>query len=267
MVADYLLREGARAATMSAREIAAAAGTSDATVVRTARSLGFASLRELRDALTDRPEVVELPARLRASLGAAGARPSVLANVARQQVDALDGLVQRVTPEQFDAASVLLAAAPRVWWSGIGPSAYIAGYGAFLCRRVGKDAGAFTHAGTDHADELLAIASADAVVVLAYGRVHPTVPVLLERANDVGAPTVLVTDRARRRFAHPPALVLDAGRGAPELFATHGPTIVLVEALVLALAAEDASGAAASLETLNRLRRAIAGRRVDVDPR
>jgi hypothetical protein len=50
------------------------------------------------------------------------------------------------------------------------------------------------------------------------------------------------------------------------LFATHGPTIVLVEALVLAVAAADPARSEGSLGTLNELRRSIAGKRVDVDP-
>ena len=265
-VAEFVLREGPRAAAMSAREIAAAVGTSDATVVRTAKSLGFASLRDLRLALTDRTEVMDLPSRLRATLDATTAAHDVLAQAVRTQLDSLDTLLRRVPETQFDEATAYLATASRVWWSGIGPSAYIAAYGAFLCRRLGKPAGAFTHAGTDHADELLALTSDDAIVVLAYGRIHTAVGVLLEHAATVGTSTVLVTDSPRRKLVNAPSVVLDAGRGSPELFATHGPTIVLVEALVLAIAAADPERSAANLTTLNQLRRSIAGRRLDVDP-
>ena len=41
---------------------------------------------------------------------------------------------------------------------------------------------------------------------------------------------VLVTDTLSRRLTSPVAARLNAGRGAPSLFATHGPTIVLLEA-------------------------------------
>jgi hypothetical protein len=59
---------------------------------------------------------------------------------------------------------------------------------------------------------------------------------------------------------------LHAGRGTQGLFATHGPTIVLVEALVLAMAAADPARSEASVAVLNDLRHALAGKRVDVDP-
>jgi DNA-binding MurR/RpiR family transcriptional regulator len=153
-----------------------------------------------------------------------------------------------------------------VWWCGIGPSASLASYAAFLCRRLGKSSGALTHAGTDHADELLALREREAAVVLAYGRVHPYVRVLLDRAAAVGVDVVLVSDAGKARVDTPVAVQLDAGRGSPGLFATHGPTIVLIEALVLAIAADQPERATESLTTLNELRRSIAGRRVDVDP-
>jgi DNA-binding MurR/RpiR family transcriptional regulator len=123
-----------------------------------------------------------------------------------------------------------------------------------------------THSGTDHADELLSLRADHAIVVLAYGRVHPYVRVLLQHASDVGAQVVLVTDTLDRRLTTPVAARLNAGRGAPSLFATHGPTIVLVEALVLALAAAHPDRSDTTLATLNDLRQSLAGRRVDVDP-
>jgi DNA-binding MurR/RpiR family transcriptional regulator len=58
---------------------------------------------------------------------------------------------------------------------------------------------------------------------------------------------------------------LRCGRGTPGLFASHGVTLVVVEALVLAVAATDPAASDASLATLNELRAELAGRRIDVD--
>jgi DNA-binding MurR/RpiR family transcriptional regulator len=252
---------------MSAQEIASAVGTSDATVVRTAKSLGYESLRSLRQALADDNDDAELSARLRATIAGDPEAHDVLAGAAHRQLQALDGMLRRVTADEFDRATAVLAAAGRVWWCGTGPSAFLAGYGAFLCRRLGKPAGELTHAGADHADELMALGDGDAVVVLAYGRVHPYVHVLVDHAAAVGAQVVLVTDvRGSRRRALTVDVQLNAGRGTPGLFASHGPTIVLIEALVLAVAALDPDQATEALTTLNELRHSLSGRRVDVDP-
>jgi DNA-binding MurR/RpiR family transcriptional regulator len=265
-VAEYLIDAGARAAALSAQEIATAVGTSDATVVRTAKSLGYASLRELRRALAEEADDADLSARLHATIGETDSPHDVLAAAVDQQVRALHTLLRHVSSDEFDDAADLLAGASHIWWCGTGPSAHLAGYAAFLCRRLGRPAGALTHAGADHADELLALQPGHAVVVLAYGRVHPYVRVLLERVEDLAVPAVLITDAAPRSISTSVAVELHAGRGVPGLFATHGPTIVLLEALVLAVAASDRKRAEEALSTLNRLRRAIAGKRLDVDP-
>ena len=265
-VAEYLLAAGPKAAAMSAQEIALAVGTSDATVVRTAKSLGYRGLRELRRSLAEDSRDTDLLTRLQATIGGTESAHDVVAAAADRQLKALKNLLGRVSAKDFDAAAAILAAAPHVWWCGTGPSAHLAGYAAFLCRRLGRASGAFTHAGTDHADELLALGPAHAVVVLAYGRVHPYVRVLLQRAMEVDARVVLVTDTLNPRLSAPIAVRLNAGQGTPGLFATHGPTIVLLEALVLAMAAADPERSETALAALNELRRSIAGRPLDVDP-
>jgi DNA-binding MurR/RpiR family transcriptional regulator len=265
-VVEYLLSVGAPAAVMSAQQIAQAVGTSDATVVRAAKSLGYDNLRDLRLAIAEESGEVDLPARLRATIENAPAPDNLLGAAVERQIGALDALEKRVAARDFTRAAHTLAQAPRLWWSGTGPSAFLAGYAAFLCNRLGIPAGAFTHAGTDHADELVSVRRHDAIVVLAYGRIHGYVRVLLDHAAMTGAKTIIITDTATPRAPHTNAIQLDAGRGAPGLFATHGATIVLIEALVLAASAEQPQRATASLETLNELRAALAGRRVDVDP-
>jgi DNA-binding MurR/RpiR family transcriptional regulator len=104
------------------------------------------------------------------------------------------------------------------------------------------------------------------VVVLAYGRIHPYVNVLLRRVRDVNARSVLITDTLGQKLSAPVDVRLNAGRGTPGLFASHAPTIVLLEALVLATAAADPNSSEAALADLNRLRSELAGRRFDVDP-
>ncbi len=250
---------------MTAQEIAVAVGTSDATVVRTARSLGFGNLRELRRALAESDES-DLSARFHTVIRDSSGPQSILDGAIERQIEGLRGLQRRVPVESFSDACEVLATAGHIWWCGTGPSALLADYAAFLCRRLGAPSGSLTHAGTDHADELLELESNHAVVLLAYGRIHRYVQVLLSHAAAVGVPVVLVTDVLGPRLAEPVRVCLEAGRGAPASFASHGQTIVLVESLVLAVAAADPVRSDRALATLNSLRRALAGTPLDVDP-
>jgi DNA-binding MurR/RpiR family transcriptional regulator len=134
-----------------------------------------------------------------------------------------------------------------------------------MSQRIGKASSALVHTGTSFADELLTLTPTDALVVFAYGRLQPHVRVLLEHAAALEMPVVLITDTLGRKLEDDVDVTLQSGRGAPGLFASHAPTLVLVEALVLAVAATDQTDAEASLARLNELRAALAGRRIDVD--
>ena len=78
-------------------------------------------------------------------------------------------------------------------------------------------------------------------------------------------PTVLITDSVDSRLAHLAAAVVSVPRGRAERVALHGGTLVAVEALILALAASAPDAAMTSLERLNDLRAAVAGKRSDVE--
>src|SRR5205814_4253431 len=125
----------------------------------------------------------------------------LLATAVSDHVAALDTLTRNVTPVAFHRAVDILAASRRIVWRGIGPSAYLAGYGALLAERIGASSQALVHVGTSFADELLTLAPGDAVVVLAYGRPQVDVRVLLERAHRLELPVVLIPHTLRPRFA------------------------------------------------------------------
>jgi DNA-binding MurR/RpiR family transcriptional regulator len=265
-VAEFLLATGPRAGAMSARELAQAIGTSDATVIRTARSLGFDGYRELRRFMANQTAEVPIEERLRQSLVAVEDPDAELGVSIERQRDALTAMAQRISESEFREANRIIERASCVWWSGVGPSAFLAGYAAFLFRRLGKDSGSLVHAGFDGADELLNLKRGHAVVVLAYGRLHRHVRVLLERAKEVGAQVVFVTDSVALPAEQEVAALLLSGRGAHEKVASHATTIVLIEALALSMAANQPGQAQTSVEQLNVLRHAIAGRPLDVDP-
>jgi DNA-binding MurR/RpiR family transcriptional regulator len=263
-VATHLLDVGPEASLLSAAALARRLGTSDATVVRTAKALGYRGLADLRQALvTEQPNPAP-DERLRRTLDDAP-DDDLLGATIHGHLGALDALTRNVTPAEFDDAIAALNASARVVWRGVGPSAHLAQYGRVLTERIGKPSRALVEMGTSFADELLALTPTDAVVLLTYGRVQPHVRVLLERADRLGAPVVIVTDTLQPSLSRTAVATLHSGRGTPGLFASHGTTIVLIEALVLGLAAADRATAEVSLAELNELRAALAGRRIDVD--
>jgi DNA-binding MurR/RpiR family transcriptional regulator len=258
--AIWLLGAGPEASLLSAAAMADEVGTSDATVVRTAKALGYSGLAELRRALAAQPREPALAERLQRTLDQ---RPEdeLFTTIIANHLSAVDALIRDVSPQQFDNAVALLAGAQRIVWRGVGPSAHLAEYGELLTRRMGKQTIAMTQAGTSFADELLALDTGDTVVLLAYGQPQPHVGVLLRRAAARRVPVVLVTDNPDTGPRPARGTTLLSGRGVPGQFASHGTT------LVIGVAAAQRPQADEALNTLNDLRAALAGRRLDVDTR
>src|SRR5262245_22729263 len=137
-VAEYLLTAGPEVVLLSAAELASALGTSDASVVRTAKALGYGGLAELRHHLSASAQEPTLAQRLNRSLAEGAADESILHSLIAQHLVGLDGLARRVPPDRFQAAVDVLGSADRIVWCGTGPSAAVADYSATLAARLGR---------------------------------------------------------------------------------------------------------------------------------
>ncbi len=252
LVAEYLVGSGRSAVVDSASAIAARVGVSDATVVRTAQALGYPGLPELRRALVVQGEGPTLAERLHQTL--AQDDRDVLTRSADSLFASVGTLLDEVAGPRFDRAVDVLGGADRLLWSGIGPSAPLAEYAAFLARRLGRPSLALTRSGPGAADDLLEVSGSTAVVVLTYSRVHPHVDTLLQRAKTQSVPVVLITDVLEPVIGDRVTETLVCWRGGPGLFASHAATMLLLEGLLLGLAHLDPARAEASLAGLEGLR-------------
>jgi DNA-binding MurR/RpiR family transcriptional regulator len=263
-VARFFTEHAAQLGFFSAAEIAARLGTSDATVVRTAQTLGYRGLADLKRALLDdAPPPEPTPsARLGATLRHATTPSEVLEHVLDVHRAALDAARENLD-ERFPAAVALLAAADRIVLSGTGPSAAVAQYAAVLLGRVGRPAATITATGVSMADQALELRRGDALLLLAYTRLHTHAAVLLGLARRRRIPVLLVTDVLAD--VDGVDLVLTCPRGRPGEQSSHAVTMLLLEAITVALAAADRSRATTALRELNRLRGELLDAPADVD--
>lgn len=240
----------------SAAQIAAAVGASDATVVRTARSLGYASLLELREDILAELTGAASPARLLShTLDAAGGSPAgILNHVLELHGEALAALARPDFAAAFARALDLIAAAGMRHVFGIGPSGAVADYAALQFNRIGLRSQALTVPGVGLADRLAWLSPGDAVVMIAYAPLYREVEVLLDRAEAAHVPVVLISDSLGPLVAGRVAEVLPVPRGRSGHLALHGATLVLIEALSLGLAALDREAAVEALDRLSALR-------------
>lgn len=246
----------------SAAELATKAGTSDATVIRTAKVLGFSGLDEMRRTVAEEMRASMTPAaRLTRTLGSVGKDPSSAFNVMLDtHLQSLESLRQTVSPQQFEAAVKHVVAARRVLVFGLGPSSAIATYFVVQLSRFGIEASALMNTGLLFADDLQKLRRDDLVVILAYGKVYPELGALLDEKNARGARSILLTDTLAPKLRSRVDLVLQVPRGHADMLSTHTATLGLIEALLVGVAARRPGETFASLEKLNELRRKLTGK-------
>ncbi|MFJ1702054.1 MurR/RpiR family transcriptional regulator [Kitasatospora sp. NPDC088346] len=258
-VAEYLRNHVQDVPFATAEQLARASGTSDATVVRTAKALGYSGLPDLKRELgrhfvdSSRPSSV----RRRPVDGDAG---TVIDQVFDEAVDRLQQTRHRLDPAAFRRAVELLSGAHEVMAFGVGASELVARHLALRLGRLGRRTRVAASTGFHLADALLPLSAQDVLVVYAPGRLLDDLEVVLDRAAQVGAARILVTDSLGPVLQDRVDVVLTALFSSGGLAGEELASIALNDALLLAVQAEDTGRAAAAGETLNRLREALTGR-------
>jgi DNA-binding MurR/RpiR family transcriptional regulator len=241
----------------SAAALGTRIGTSDATVLRTVQTLGFASLADLKRAILN-SDAASTPA---------DDMRRTLVDLERATGEALDGILlahdeglavlqSRKCRTQIASAVRTLDGASRIAVFGIGPSAALATYVSTLLARSGRRSRTISATGSMLADQLLDLGDGDVLLILSYGRLYREVKAVFAEAKALRLPTVLVTEADETPLAKLADVCVAIPRGRPGQMALHGATLVGLEALVLSLAAAKPNAALASLDNLNRLRRA-----------
>jgi DNA-binding MurR/RpiR family transcriptional regulator len=247
----------------SAAALAAKTQTSDATVVRTAKALGFAGLDELRRDLAAELRRSLSPAeRLTRTLDEVGGNvAAALAVTLDIHQRSLESLRRTVSPALFEKVVTAIVEAERVVVFGLGPSAAIARYLVTQLIRFGIDATSLNHAGLLFADDLRRLRERDLVILLAYGRVYVELSALLDEIAGRRLRSCLITDTLAATLRDRVDLVVPVARGEAEMLSMHTATLGFIEALLVGIAAKRPAETLAALKALNETREALAGER------
>jgi DNA-binding MurR/RpiR family transcriptional regulator len=242
----------------SAAALGSYVGTSDATVVRTIQALGFTGLGDLKRAILKSTDKVSTPAdHMRRTLADLEKMTGqAFDSVLEAHADGLAALNSDRCRAQIAAAVGLLDASDRIAVFGIGPSAALASYVSISLARCGRPSRTISATGSMLADQLLDLRRGDGLLILAYGRLYKEVRTVFAEAKGLALATVLVTEAENTPLAKLADVAVAIPRGRPEQVSLHGATLVGLEAIVLSLAAARPQAALASLDKLNRLRRA-----------
>lgn len=263
-VAQFIMNNTQQAILLSSARIASLTGTSDTTVVRMSRVLGFSGWAELKRSLGSQIVFSTHPAKrlaTRLTVTRNASASELAKTVFEEAIERLAITVGDLDAESFTRALDLLSGATRVFVYGVGRSHLSAEYMSSALVRIGRDARPLRAMGFALADELLPLAETDVLVLFAPGRPFTELDVAFAHAGQLGVRSILVTGRYSHDYDDRADCVLHVAGSAGGLTGEILTASVAVDALVLALGQKDIAKATESSRQLNRLRRALVRRR------
>lgn len=249
----------------SASELAEKVGTSDATVIRATKALGFSGMDELRRTLAEELKDDLSPAnRVMRTLNEVGDDLEAAFRLSLEIHQAsLQALQRDITPDMFRRAVELIIGAERVHVFGVGPSGTMADYFAIQLGRYGIEAASLTQTGLLLADGIQRLRRDELLIMFTYGRVYREVATLLAQAERRGTARILFSDSLGLQLADRVDLYLPVQRGRADLLSTHTATLALIEALLIGIPARRAEATLDNLRALNRMRGELMGEPMD----
>ncbi|WP_433226385.1 MurR/RpiR family transcriptional regulator [Microtetraspora malaysiensis] len=238
-VARLILDDPAMVAGSTITEFSAASGTSEATIVRTARALGFAGYSQLRFALAAAVARAKPERLVPGDLGPDDPLTDVIAKVTRAESEALADTAAQLSPERLAAIVEAIASARRIDAYGVGASGLVAVDMAQKLMRIGLPGHSFTDAHLALTSAALVRAGDVAVGVSCTGET-PDVLGPMRVATAAGATTVAITNNPRSSLAELADHVLvSAGRETafrPGALASRISQLLIVDCIFVGVA-------------------------------
>ena len=253
-IADYLRKNQEESAFLSVSELAQRLDLSEATLVRFARSLGFDSFPAMRELLQENfRRRVTHSVRLRSRLDELREAGDIFERLVASEIDYLTQSLESVNRDALHQAIDLLRTRKRVFIFGLGPSTALVELMKIRLERFGRQVITLTTAGREFLEPLLLMTEDDVLFVICFFDVSPALRLVLDYANEIHCPVIMLTDTLGSIIGDKADVVLSAKRGP--VSGTHSLVVpmTIINALQLVLASEEGD-VMQNLDKLDQLR-------------
>lgn len=192
LAADFLLSHAEEVPTSTISEIADRSGSSEATLVRLSRRLGYAGFQEMKVALAKGAGTVSATPNI-AEDDTCGV---IFEKVCNDAYLSLERTKKLLSPDALEAAAEALAAAGKIVFVGLGSSSAVAEDAAGKLLRAGCDAAAYsdTHMQTVVASYL---GPGDVMVGVSQSGTSRDIVEVMKLAHSRGVTTICITGREK----------------------------------------------------------------------
>jgi DNA-binding MurR/RpiR family transcriptional regulator len=257
-IAHFLRTNQEEAAFLAAGQVADRLDISEATVVRFARTLGFASYPALRASLQSSfRDRMSHSSRLRSKLDHMRASGDIFERLTVSEIDYLTEALVTVDRDQLKKAVDLIKERSRIFVFGLGPSVSLVDLMEIRLRRSGKNIVALRSSGREVLESLLDLKSTDLIFAICFFDLNPTLQFVLDLAQEVGCPVIALTDTLEAVVSDKADVVLAAQRGPVAEFHSLVVPMTIINTLLLTLARENQDEVMSNLDRLDEYRQRL----------
>jgi DNA-binding MurR/RpiR family transcriptional regulator len=253
-IADYLRKNQEESAFLSVGELAEKLDLSEATLVRFARSLGFDSYPAMREVLQENfRRRVTHSARLRSRLDDLRESGDIFERLVVSEMDYMTQSLESVNRDALHQAVQLMESRKRIFIFGLGPSVSLVELMRIRLERFGHQVIPLTTAGREILEPLVSMTENDLLFAICFFDVTPALRLLLDYAQDMRCPVIMLTDTLGSIIGDKATVVLSAKRGPVSGFHSLVVPMTIINSLLLSMGGEE-SGAMENLDKLDQLR-------------
>jgi len=249
-IANFLRKHQEECAFLSAAELAGKLELSEATIVRFARSMGFDSYPDMRKLLQNSyRQRVTHSARLRGRLGDLRETGDVFEKLVVSDIDYMTQALETVDRKELERAVELIKNHKRLFVFGVGPSVSLVDLLEIRLTRFGYQVIPLKTGGREILDPLLSMTKEDLLFTICFFDVFSTQQFVLDYANEVQCPVIMLTDTLGSILGKQADVVLAAKRGPMSEFHSLVVPMTIINTLLLSVANEEKK----VMENLDRL--------------
>ena len=233
----YLKNDSSALLLSNVKDLAQAVGVSKATVVRFAKTLGYAGFPEFkRDVQKEMRRKLRAADRMEETFAELGDDENIFAKLIKRDIQLLQETLQAASFTDFQKAVELILHSRKVFLIGLNASMALAYILHFRLVRVKKETHwIFLTGGTSLLEQLSFMEPKDVLIAVDFLQVPSEVQTALQHAKKIGATILGITDFPSSPIAKMATVCLYAKRGLHSSVNSLTPAFSLVNALAIAV--------------------------------
>ena len=252
-IAEYVLNNYDKAASMTASRLGRVVDVSESTVVRFASELGYDGYPEMRRALRDMirsrltsVQRIEVAKELMES-------QDILSHVLSSDIEQIRITLEEANRQDFDAAVEKIVNAKKIYIFGHRSSAALSSFLGFYFNLLFENVHVVTESSACEVfEQILRIGAGDVFIALSFPRYSSRTVRAMPYAKDMGADVIGITDNSASPIAKLSTLALYAKSDMVSFIDTLVAPLSLVNALIVATSAK-AGNLYSNFERLERI--------------